>query len=163
MSIHLSVRIDHHKAVLHLARVSKATEHLNPFGAQTVARVALDQIKRRTALGLDQSEKPFQAYRERHKRARGKRGLSTRLVNLNFEGDMLRSLRAETRRPKGIPQPALAFHDTSERKKAMAHQKGGGKMPIREFLGFKRGTRSHNAVKRAAIAAFRRQIKAAKH
>jgi hypothetical protein len=146
------------KIQMKLEAVAEAAEGLSPFAQHTVARAAVRAIRERTAKGLDQHEKSFTAYQsESHKAARRRKGLPE-LVNLRFGGKMLGDLRA-VRRGRGDKHPAVRFHGAKTGYIAGVHQEGRGGMPVRQFLGFERGTKSYAQVKMTAVEALRRQIR----
>jgi hypothetical protein len=80
-------------------------------------------IKRRTKAGLDVEMKPFTPYK------RGKKGGR---VDLDASGRMLGAIEV---RAVSDTEAVVGIFDKAQQRKAIVHQLGLGKMPVRRFFG----------------------------
>lgn len=87
------------------------------------ARLVASLIKRRTKAGLDVEMRPFTPYKGRKKGGR---------VDLDAGGRMLDAI--ETKAISDT-EAVVGIFDPVERRKAIVHQLGLGKMPVRRFFG----------------------------
>lgn len=90
------------------------------------ARLVAALIKRRTKAGLDADLKPFFPYK------RGKKG---RRVDLDASGEMLGAIEV---RVVSDTEAVVGIFDPVQQKKAIVHQLGLGRMPMRRFFGVSR-------------------------
>ena len=158
LGIHIQVSPGGTLALLH--RVADSVSRVESFTARKVAREALGLVRDRTAKGLDAREKPFQEYSASHRKARARLGLGG-TPDLRLSGRMLSGLRAHVRGRGNQRHAALRFNSARDTRVAGYHNEGRGKNPVREFLGFYKGTRSHRALVKTAKRAVREQIREA--
>lgn len=156
LGIHIQVRSGGTLRLLN--RVADGVSRIESYTARRVASKALGLVRDRTAKGLDAKEKPFEAYSASHKRARAALGLSS-TPDLRLSGRMRSGLRAHVRGRGNQKYAALRFNSARGGRVADYHNEGRGNNPVREFLGFYRGTRSHRALVKEAKNAVRAQIK----
>ncbi len=90
------------------------------------ARLAASLIRRRTKAGLDADLKPFTPYK------RGKKGGR---VDLDASGEMLGAIEV---RVVSDTEAMVGIFDPVQQRKAIVHQLGLGKMPVRRFFGVSR-------------------------
>ncbi len=90
------------------------------------ARLAASLIRRRTKAGLDADLKPFTPYK------RGKKGGR---VDLDASGEMLAAIEV---RVVSDTKAMVGIFDPVQQRKAIVHQLGLGKMPVRRFFGVSR-------------------------
>lgn len=90
------------------------------------ARLVASLIRRRTKAGLDADVKPFTPY---------KRGKKDRRVDLDASGEMLGAIEV---RVVSDTEAMVGIFDPVQQGKAIVHQLGLGKMPVRRFFGVSR-------------------------
>lgn len=90
------------------------------------ARLVASLIRRRTKAGLDADLKPFTPYK------RGKKGGR---VDLDASGEMLGAIEV---RVVSDTEAMVGIFDPVQQRKAIVHQLGLGKMPVRRFFGVSR-------------------------
>ncbi len=90
------------------------------------ARLVASLIRRRTKAGLDADVKPFTPYK------RGKKGGR---VDLDASGEMLGAIEV---RVVSDTEAMVGIFDPVQQRKAIVHQLGLGKMPVRRFFGVSR-------------------------
>ena len=87
------------------------------------ARLVASLIRRRTKAGLDADLRPFTPYKHRKKGGR---------VDLDASGEMLGALEV---RVVSDTEAVVGIFDPVQRRKAIVHQLGLGRMPVRRFFG----------------------------
>jgi hypothetical protein len=87
------------------------------------ARLVASLIKRRTKAGLDADLKPFTPY---------KRGRKSGRVDLDASGRMLGAIEV---RILSDTEAVVGIFDKVQQRKAVVHQLGLGKIPVRRFFG----------------------------
>ncbi|TAN62859.1 hypothetical protein EPN18_03895 [bacterium] len=100
-----------------------------------LGEVAVKMLRERMAKGIDVEGRPFQPYSAGWKKARVKRGKASAPVDLNFEGNMLASMKAIVNAAGG--EVAISFENGKEAEKANFHNvSGAGSSKVRRvFLG----------------------------
>lgn len=108
------------------------------------ARLVASLIKKRTRVGRDVNNKPFTPYKR-------KSGAPSK-VDLDSSGKMLNAIEV---RLLGDREAVVGIFDTVQRRKAIVHQLGLGRMPQRKFFGVSGGdAATMSAIKRI----FRREL-----
>jgi len=103
---------------------------------ESMAADAKERVLERTAAGKDVHGAPFKPYSKPYRKAREKRGLSGKRVDLKSTGEMLGDISIESSPDRGLS--TVYFNDGKSALKAYSHHEGSAG---REFFGLDRAGR----------------------
>jgi len=109
-------------------------------------------IDTRTDKGIDLNKRKFTAYSPSYAEEKGKS-----VVNLQDTNRMLQSIDSKTRNKN---QVQIYFRSQAQAKKALWHQQGMGKLPVRKFFGYDK--RTEKVIRDTFEKFMKKQIKALK-
>ena len=109
-------------------------------------------ILERTDKGIDLNKRKFTAYSPMYSALKGKS-----VVNLQDTNRMLQSIDSKKRNKN---QVQIYFRSQAQAKKALWHQKGMGKLPVRKFFGYDK--RTEKVIRDTFEKFMKKQIKALK-
>ena len=109
-------------------------------------------ILERTDKGIDLNKRKFTAYSPSYAEEKGKS-----VVNLQDTNDMLQSIDSKI---KNKNQVQIYFREQTQAKKALWHQQGMGKLPVRKFFGYDK--RTEKVIRDTFEKFMKKQIKALK-
>ena len=109
-------------------------------------------IDTRTDKGLDINKRRFVAYSPSYAEEKGKT-----IVNLQDTNRMLQSIDSKKRNKN---QVQIYFRSQAQAKKALWHQQGMGKLPVRKFFGYDK--RTEKVIRDTFEKFMKKQIKALK-
>ena len=109
-------------------------------------------ILERTDKGIDLNKRKFTAYSPMYSALKGKS-----VVNLQDTNRMLQSIDSKKRNKN---QVQIYFRSQAQAKKALWHQQGMGKLPVRKFFGYDK--RTEKVIRDTFEKFMKKQIKALK-
>ena len=109
-------------------------------------------IDTRTDKGIDLNKRKFTAYSPSYAEEKGKT-----IVNLQDTNRMLQSIDSKKRNKN---QVQIYFRSQAQAKKALWHQQGMGKLPVRKFFGYDK--RTEKVIRDTFEKFMKKQIKALK-